>query len=65
MGHRINDLFNSNDMLLKAEFKWVNRNCNKATNFMSKYAITNNCNLNFGMDYPTAIHDFVMVDAIN
>ncbi|MBA0668105.1 hypothetical protein Goklo_001069, partial [Gossypium klotzschianum] len=35
MGHRINDLFNSNDMLLKAEFKWVNRNCNKATNFMS------------------------------
>ncbi|MBA0697702.1 hypothetical protein Goari_021231 [Gossypium aridum] len=60
MRHRINDLFKSKDMLNNVEFKWVNRNCNKSTNFMSKYAITNNCNLNFGMDYPTAIPEFVM-----
>ncbi|MBA0841210.1 hypothetical protein Goarm_003713, partial [Gossypium armourianum] len=35
MGHCIDDLFNSNDMLHNAKFKWVNRNCNKATNFMN------------------------------
>ncbi|MBA0572066.1 hypothetical protein Golob_002430, partial [Gossypium lobatum] len=61
MRHRINDLFKSKDMLNNVEFKWVNRNCNKSTNFMSKNAITNNCNLNFGMDYPTAMLEFVMV----
>ncbi|MBA0730252.1 hypothetical protein Golax_025418 [Gossypium laxum] len=65
MGHRIDDLFNSNDMLHNVKFKWANRNCNKATNFMNKYAITNNCNSNFGMNYPTTIHDYVMFDAIN
>ncbi|MBA0877047.1 hypothetical protein Goshw_014019 [Gossypium schwendimanii] len=64
MRHRINDLFKSKDMLNNVEFKWVNRNCNKSTNFMSKYAITNNCNLNFGMDYPTAILEFVMTSGM-
>ncbi|MBA0814565.1 hypothetical protein Gohar_020390, partial [Gossypium harknessii] len=65
MRHRINDLFKSKDMLNNVEFKWVNRNCNKSTNFMSKYAITNNCNLNFGMDYLMAIPEFVMTDILN
>ncbi|MBA0754628.1 hypothetical protein Gogos_022354 [Gossypium gossypioides] len=32
MEHRINDLFKPKDMLNNAEFKWVNRNCNNATN---------------------------------
>ncbi|MBA0743546.1 hypothetical protein Gogos_006212 [Gossypium gossypioides] len=65
MGQHVNDLFKSMDMLNNVEFKWVNCNCNKATNFLSYYAITNNCNLSFGMDYLKAIYDFVMVDAIN
>ncbi|MBA0813187.1 hypothetical protein Gohar_027059, partial [Gossypium harknessii] len=51
MGHRIDDLFNSNDMLHNAKFKWANRNCNKATNFMNKYAITNN-----SPDYTTLVY---------
>ncbi|MFQ6629014.1 hypothetical protein Gotur_006495 [Gossypium turneri] len=65
MGQRINELFKSTDILKKAKFRWVNRNCNKVTNFMSEFTITNNCILNFGMDYPSAVHDFVIVDAIN
>ncbi|MBA0568555.1 hypothetical protein Golob_006043, partial [Gossypium lobatum] len=59
MGQRINNLFKSKDMINNAKLKWVNHNCNKAMNFMSYYAITNNCNLNFGLDYPMAIHDFL------
>ncbi|MFQ6630461.1 hypothetical protein Gotur_008760 [Gossypium turneri] len=65
MGQRINELFKSKDILKKAKFGWVNCNYNRATNFMSKVDIANNCNLNFGMDYPLTVHDFVIVDAIN
>lgn len=65
MGQMINELFKSKDIRKKAKFRWVNHNYNKAMHFMSKFDITNNCNLNFGMDYPSAVHDFVIVDAIN
>ncbi|MBA0592297.1 hypothetical protein Gorai_009280 [Gossypium raimondii] len=65
MGHHINDLFKTMDMFNNAVVKWVNRNCNKVADFMCKYAITNNCNLVFGMDYHIEIHDFVIVDSIN
>ncbi|MBA0739245.1 hypothetical protein Gogos_012533 [Gossypium gossypioides] len=65
IGQRINELYKSKNILKKAEFMWVNRNCNKAMNFLSKFDITNNCNLNFGMDYPLTVHDFVIVVAIN
>ncbi|KAG8474977.1 hypothetical protein CXB51_031671 [Gossypium anomalum] len=42
IGQRVNNLFKSMDMLNNVKFKWVNSNCNKAMNFLSNYAITNN-----------------------
>ncbi|KAA3477281.1 reverse transcriptase [Gossypium australe] len=65
IGYRIKKTFKTMEMFTIVAVKWANRSCNKVVDFMCKYAIINNCNLVFGMDYPREIHDFVIGDSIN
>ncbi|MBA0555536.1 hypothetical protein Golob_025708, partial [Gossypium lobatum] len=45
------------EMFTTADVKWDNRSCNNVADFMCKYAILNNSNMLFGMNYPKEIHD--------
>ncbi|MBA0732902.1 hypothetical protein Gogos_016963, partial [Gossypium gossypioides] len=56
MGYCINECFRNMDRLYNLAVKWENHNCNKVVDFLSKYAISNECHLVFGMDFPTVIH---------
>ncbi|MBA0733654.1 hypothetical protein Gogos_017641, partial [Gossypium gossypioides] len=57
IGHRIKETYKTLEMFNTADVKWVNCSCNNVVDFMCKYAILNNCNMLFGMDYPNEIYD--------
>ncbi|MBA0557223.1 hypothetical protein Golob_014302, partial [Gossypium lobatum] len=57
IGYRIKEAFKTMEMFTTTAVNWANCSCNKIAAFICKNAITNNCNLVFGMDYPKDIHD--------
>ncbi|MBA0549029.1 hypothetical protein Golob_020090, partial [Gossypium lobatum] len=65
MGYCINECFYNMDRLYNLAVKWANCNCNKVVDFLSKYAISNEGHLVFGMYFPTVIHNLAIDDVIN
>ncbi|KAK5825062.1 hypothetical protein PVK06_019864 [Gossypium arboreum] len=65
IGHRTNEIHKTLELFTKAEVMWANRSCNKATDFIFKFALLINCNMFFSMDYPRDIHDIVIHDSFN
>ncbi|MBA0590659.1 hypothetical protein Gorai_019355 [Gossypium raimondii] len=63
-GYRIKKVREMFDSFSKAKVKWVNRWGNKATDFLCKWSSSNYCNMLFEIDYPSDIHNLVIVDAI-
>ncbi|KAA3466196.1 reverse transcriptase [Gossypium australe] len=65
IGDRIREIYKTLDMFTTADVKWANRSYNNVADFICKYAILNNCNMLFSMDYPRDIHDIVIRDSFN
>ncbi|MBA0791243.1 hypothetical protein Gohar_015835 [Gossypium harknessii] len=62
IGHRIKEIRRSMELFSKVEVNWINRSCNKVADFICNFALSNSCNMSFGMDYPKDSHDFVILD---
>ncbi|MBA0764803.1 hypothetical protein Gotri_014091 [Gossypium trilobum] len=65
IGHCIKKTYKTLEMFTTVDVKWANRSCNNVADFMCKYAILNNCNMLFGMDYPKEIMILYVHDSFN
>ncbi|KAA3453399.1 Transcription factor TFIIIB component B'' [Gossypium australe] len=65
MGHRMRHLFKLADPLLFFIFNWIPRSCNRVVDMLCKLAKDIPCNVDFNVDYPLEVHDFILKDAIN
>ncbi|XP_017628792.1 uncharacterized protein LOC108471728 [Gossypium arboreum] len=50
---------------VSVRFKWIDRNSNAIADLLSRLAISNNCTLNFKLDYPLGIYNVIIRDAMN
>ncbi|MBA0784548.1 hypothetical protein Gotri_025652 [Gossypium trilobum] len=65
LGHHTDEICKQLENFSSSKVSWVNRSCNRITDYLCKQAIDRNCNLTFKLDYPMDIHDLVMKDSIN
>lgn len=63
LGHQVNVIKSLSDSFLEVQIRWISRNCNKATDKLSRMALEKHCTLSFNMDYPREIHDIVITDS--
>ncbi|MBA0750734.1 hypothetical protein Gogos_002124 [Gossypium gossypioides] len=64
LGHKIKDTRGMLEIFTSAEVKWIGRNRNKMADSLYNLALSNHCNLTFGMEYPSDIHDCIIPDSL-
>ncbi|KAK5839500.1 hypothetical protein PVK06_008297 [Gossypium arboreum] len=64
LGYWIKEAYKLLDSFLFTEIKWINRGCNKLVDFRCNWSILKRCNFKFDMDYPSDIHNIVILDEI-
>ncbi|MBA0820783.1 hypothetical protein Gohar_022326, partial [Gossypium harknessii] len=63
LGHRIDEVKSMIDLFAEAEVRWISRNKNKVVDKLYSLAMKNSCNLSFELEYPSDIHQLVILDS--
>ncbi|KAK5836054.1 hypothetical protein PVK06_011800 [Gossypium arboreum] len=64
LGHKIKDTRGMLEIFTSAEVKWIGRNRNKMANSLCNLALSNHYNLTFDMEYPSDIHNCIILDSL-
>ncbi|MBA0738307.1 hypothetical protein Gogos_011686 [Gossypium gossypioides] len=64
LGHKIKDTRGMLEIFISVEVHWIDRNRNKVADSLCNLALSNHCNLTFDMEYPSDIHDCIILDSL-
>ncbi|MBA0798122.1 hypothetical protein Gohar_008747 [Gossypium harknessii] len=64
LGHKIKDTRGMLEIFISTEVNWIDRNRNKVADSLCNLALSNHCNLTFDMEYPSDIHDCIILDSL-
>ncbi|MBA0688573.1 hypothetical protein Goari_006349 [Gossypium aridum] len=65
LGHRIVEIRGMIDLFAEAEVRWISHDKNKVVDKLCSMAMINSCNLSFELEYPSDIHQLVILDSFS
>ncbi|MBA0734057.1 hypothetical protein Gogos_018010 [Gossypium gossypioides] len=63
LGHYIDEARSMIDLFAEAEVRWISCNKNKVVDKLCSMVMKNSCNLSFELEYPSDIHQLVILDS--